>query len=88
MIIDSKKYNGKCSCGKEHKMITEFCIIEEGALKDFDKYIKEKYVEAEDVYMKKIRNIINVLDAMGINDTYSQELKERYQIIADYLNNR
>lgn len=53
-----------------------------------DKYIKEKYVEAEDVYMKKIRNIINVLDAMGINDTYSQELKERYEIIEEYLNNR
>lgn len=41
MIIDSKKYNGMCSCRKEHKMITEFCIIEEGALKDFDKYIKD-----------------------------------------------
>ena len=39
MIIDSKKYNGKCSCGKEHKMTTEFCIIEAGCLKNIHEYI-------------------------------------------------
>lgn len=39
MIIDSKKYNKKCSCGKEHKMTTEFCIIESGCMKDADNYI-------------------------------------------------
>ena len=41
MIIDSKKYNGKCSCGKEHKMETEFCIIEAGCLANADEYIKK-----------------------------------------------
>jgi len=42
MIIDSLKYNGKCSCGREHKMETEFCIIESGCLKDIKTYM-EKY---------------------------------------------
>lgn len=31
-----------CSCGKEHKMKTDFCIIESGCLKDIKKYT-EKY---------------------------------------------
>ena len=38
MIIDSLIYNGMCSCGKEHKMKTDFCIIESGCLKDIKKY--------------------------------------------------
>jgi len=41
MIIDSKKYNGKCICGKAHTMTTELCVIEEGALGDISKYISE-----------------------------------------------
>lgn len=42
MIIDSKKYNGKCSCGHEHNMTTEFCVIEAGCMEDLD-YYTEKY---------------------------------------------
>ena len=42
MIIDSKKYDGLCSCGKTHKMETLFCIIENGCLYDIDKHT-EKY---------------------------------------------
>lgn len=38
MIIDSKKYNGKCQCGKEHKMDTELCVISSGCLKEFKAY--------------------------------------------------
>lgn len=38
MIIDSKKYSGKCSCGKSHEMTTEFCLIESGALSQLEKY--------------------------------------------------
>ena len=41
MIINSLQYNGKCSCGKEHKIATELCVIENGALKEIDKYLKE-----------------------------------------------
>lgn len=40
MIIESKKYNGLCSCGKNHKMTTEFCIIEAGCLSNIDTYIQ------------------------------------------------
>ena len=42
MIIDSKQYNGPCSCGKNHEMATEFCLIESGCLKTIDVYL-EKY---------------------------------------------
>ncbi len=41
MIIDSKKYNGACSCGKKHEMTTEACFIEAGCLFEADKYIKD-----------------------------------------------
>ena len=41
MIIDSLKYNGICSCGKEHKMETEFCVIESGCLYNIKQYIKK-----------------------------------------------
>ena len=40
MIIDSKKYNGTCSCGKIHVMTTEACIIESGCLLKANDYIK------------------------------------------------
>lgn len=39
MIIDSKKYNGFCECGREHKMTTEFCVIESKCLEKLDDYI-------------------------------------------------
>lgn len=41
MVIDSKQYNGLCSCGKSHEMITEFCLIESGCLKKADTYMKK-----------------------------------------------
>ena len=41
MLIDSKKYNGICSCGKEHTMTTEACIIEAGCLSRVDEYIAD-----------------------------------------------
>lgn len=41
MVIDSKQYNGLCSCGKTHEMATEFCLIESGCLKTVDVYMKE-----------------------------------------------
>ena len=39
MIIDSKKYNGKCSCGKTHMMTTEACFVEAGCLSNINEYI-------------------------------------------------
>jgi len=39
MIIDAKKYNGTCSCGREHAMTTEFCIIEDGCMADLPVYL-------------------------------------------------
>lgn len=41
MVIDSLKYNGLCSCGREHKMETVFSIIESGSLKDIRRYMRE-----------------------------------------------
>ena len=39
MIIDSKKYNGPCSCGRVHEMATKLAVIEAGCLKNFDQYL-------------------------------------------------
>ena len=41
MIIDSKKLNGPCSCGRSHQMNTRAAVIEAGCLKDFDRYLEE-----------------------------------------------
>ena len=41
MIIDSKKYNGRCVCGKEHIMQTELSVIESGCLKNADFYFEK-----------------------------------------------
>lgn len=41
MIIDAKKYGGKCSCGKEHALSTELCVIEAGCLERIDEYLKQ-----------------------------------------------
>lgn len=41
MIIDSKKYNGPCACGKDHRMETVFSVIEGGCLRDLAKYMRE-----------------------------------------------
>lgn len=41
MIIDSKKYNGPCACGKEHYMTTEMCVIEAGCMEKFSSYLAE-----------------------------------------------
>ncbi len=41
MIIDSLKYNGSCSCGKEHKMETAISVIESGCLKNIRQYMRK-----------------------------------------------
>lgn len=41
MIIDSKQYDGVCSCGRTHKMETQFCVIKSGSLKNISTYIKQ-----------------------------------------------
>lgn len=41
MIIEGKKYNGLCSCGKEHKMTTEACFIERGVLLKINTYLEQ-----------------------------------------------
>ena len=41
MIINSLQYNGACSCGKDHKMQTEFSLIESGALHALNGYLSK-----------------------------------------------
>ena len=40
MTIESKRYNGLCSCGKKHNMTTEHCIIEIGCLSKLNTYVE------------------------------------------------
>ncbi|MBQ9735825.1 MAG: sn-glycerol-1-phosphate dehydrogenase [Clostridia bacterium] len=41
MTIDSLQYNGICRCGKEHRMETEFAMIESGCLKNLSGYLSK-----------------------------------------------
>lgn len=41
MIIDAKKYGGTCSCGKEHALSTELCVVEAGCIEQIDAYLKQ-----------------------------------------------
>jgi len=41
MIIDGKEYNGLCSCKREHVMMTEFSLVESGALYQLETYLKK-----------------------------------------------
>lgn len=41
MVIDGLKYNGLCSCGREHKMETAFSVIESGCLKNIRRYMSK-----------------------------------------------
>ena len=41
MIIDAKKYAGKCICGEAHKLSTELCVIEAGCLNKIDEYLSK-----------------------------------------------
>ena len=41
MIIDSLEYNGKCSCGREHQMVTEFSVIENGCIFKLNEYLNK-----------------------------------------------
>lgn len=47
MIIDAKKYNGHCSCGKSHVMVTELAVIESGCLKEFENYKSKFFPEVK-----------------------------------------
>lgn len=41
MVIDSKKYNGPCACGRSHEMDTQLAVVEAGCLTEFDRYLGE-----------------------------------------------
>ena len=42
MLIDSSRFNGPCSCGREHHMLTKEAVIEAGCLRRLDD-LAEKY---------------------------------------------
>lgn len=41
MRIDSREYGGVCACGREHPLTTDLCIIQSGALANFEAYMEE-----------------------------------------------
>ena len=41
MIIDAKKYAGKCVCGEDHALSTELCVVEAGCLNKIDDYLSQ-----------------------------------------------
>lgn len=40
MVIDSKQYNGLCSCGRTHAMETALCVVEAGCLNRVDAHMR------------------------------------------------
>ena len=49
MIIDSKQYDGLCSCGRTHKMETQFCVLEGGCLKNLSAYMEQNGIQGYSV---------------------------------------
>ena len=41
MRIEAERYGGVCSCGGEHRMATQLCVIESGAMAGFETYMDE-----------------------------------------------
>ena len=41
MILDTAKYLGPCSCGRNHELRTKLVVCEYGALKSFDRYMDD-----------------------------------------------
>lgn len=41
MIIDSLEYNGICTCGKEHNMVTKIAVVESGCLLKVQEYLSK-----------------------------------------------
>ncbi len=41
MILDTAKYLGPCSCGRDHELRTKLVVCEPGALNHFDKYMAD-----------------------------------------------
>ncbi len=47
MIIDTKKYGGKCICGREHRVATKMCVIAPGSLAKIDEYMEQCGIEGK-----------------------------------------
>ena len=41
MFVDSTVFSGRCSCGREHDMVTRAAVIESGALLRFEEYAEK-----------------------------------------------
>lgn len=53
-----------------------------------DQFMKEEYANTAVSYMERIKDILDMLEAMNIEDAYCKELKKRYGIINSYLINQ
>ena len=42
MKINIKEFTGKCSCGRDHQLVVDDVILEEGALKKTSRNLKQK----------------------------------------------
>ncbi len=77
MIIDSKKYSGKCSCGKTHIMQTELSVIESGCLKNAERYFNDLGIGGV---------VVSVYDENTYKATAERHIKSDFEIILDPQN--
>ena len=74
MTIDSSRYKGLCSCGNEHKVETEFAIIEKDCLKNLDAYLQ----------MYGLGGVTAAIyDKNTYEATYDRHPRVNYEIILD-----
>ncbi len=90
MIIDAKKLNGVCSCGKEHEMFTEFAIVESGCLKDFDTYRKKYNLDGvataiydENTYLATADRHVNAVKEIILPQKNLHANEKAVQIVLD-----
>jgi glycerol-1-phosphate dehydrogenase [NAD(P)+] len=72
MIIDGREYNGLCSCQREHTMVTEFSLVESGALFQFDKYMEQFQLKGP---------VVAVYDENTYRATEGRHPKVAYEVI-------
>jgi len=47
MIHNFTEYSGKCSCGRDHNMVTKAAVIEAGCLFNFESYMEQFHIQGK-----------------------------------------
>ena len=92
MIIDSLQYNGVCECGREHRMETELCLVERGALTRANKYLAERGINGytvavydENTYKATADRHISVDEEIILDPTDLHANEQGVELLMNYM---